>query len=79
MQVCRCRLLLLAVALRDEQQDFVLSQRCLDGRQGCRAPDEKRDHYIRENDNIPKRQNRNPVRRRDGLVIALKDWQGLSG
>jgi hypothetical protein len=78
MQVSRRGLLLLAVALRDEQDDLVLGERCLDGGKGCRTPNEQGDDYIGENDNIPQRQDRNPVRRRDALVVPLKSLrQGL--
>jgi hypothetical protein len=78
MEVSGCRLLLFAVALRDQQNDFVFRQRGLDGRERRRAPNQKGDDYIGENDDIPQRQDRYPVRRRDGLVIPLKDLrQGL--
>jgi hypothetical protein len=71
-------LLLLAVTLCDEQDDLVLGQRCLDGSKRRGAPNEERNDYIGENDNIPQRQDRNPVRRRDALVVPLKSLrQGL--
>jgi hypothetical protein len=71
--------LLFPVALGDEEDNLVLRERGLDGRQGCGPADQQRDYYVGENDNIPKRKDRNAVRRRDGLVVALKglgqdDW-----
>jgi len=73
VQVCRRGLLLLSIALRDEEDGLVFRERCLDGGEGCRAPDQQRDYYIGENDNIPKRKDRDPVRRRDALVVPLKN------
>jgi hypothetical protein len=67
------RLLLFAVALRDQQNNLVFCQRRLDSRERSRASDEKGDDYIGENDDIPQRQDRNPVRRGDRLVIPLKN------
>jgi hypothetical protein len=72
VQVRRRRLLFLAVALGDKQQDLVFRQRCFDSGQRSWSPYEQGDNYIGENDNIPKRQDRNPVRRRDAFVIALE-------
>jgi hypothetical protein len=78
MQVSGRGLLLLAVPLSDEQDDLVLGEGCLDGSKRRGAPDEERNDYIGENDNIPQRQDRNPVRRRDALVVPLKSLrQGL--
>ena len=74
VQVGRGRLLLLSVALRDQENDLVFRERGLDGGEGCRPTDQQRDYYIGENDNIPKRKDRNPVRRRDALVVPLKNW-----
>jgi hypothetical protein len=68
-------LLLFTVALGDEQDDLVFRERGFDGRERSRSPNEQRDYYIGENDNIPKRKDRNAVRRRDALVIPLKDWR----
>jgi hypothetical protein len=80
MQVSRRGLLLLAVPLSDEQDDLVLGERCLNGGKRCRTPNEQGNYYIGENDDIPQRQDRNPVRRGDALVIPLKDLrQGLFG
>ena len=73
MQIRSGRLLLLAVALGDEQNELVLGERCLNGGQRRRAANEERDYYIGENDNITERKDRNPIRRRDGLTVALKD------
>ena len=54
----------------------LLRERGFDCGERCGPADEKRDYYIGENDNIPKRKDRNTVRRRDGLVVALKSlWQ----
>jgi hypothetical protein len=72
MEIGRGRLLLLTVALCDQQQDLVFRQRGFDCREGSWSPHQKWDNYIGENDNIPKRQDRNPVRRRDALIIALE-------
>jgi hypothetical protein len=70
------RLLLLSVALSDQQNDLVFREGSLDCCERRRATYEERDDYIGENDNIPKRKDRNPVRRRDALVVALKSlWQ----
>ena len=72
MEISGCRLLLLAVPLRNEQKNLILCQRGFDCRQRRGPPDEERNDYVRKNDNIPKRQNRDPVRRRDGFIVALK-------
>jgi hypothetical protein len=73
-------LLLLAIALRDEENDLVFREGGFDGGKRCRPSDQERDYYVGENDNIPKREDRNAVRRRDGLIVPLKslrqgwDW-----
>src|ERR1700737_1138986 len=72
VQIGSGRLLLLSVTLRHEQNDLVLGESSLDGRQRCWTSHQERDHYIGKNDNIPKRKDRDPVRRRDALVVALK-------
>jgi hypothetical protein len=72
MQIGSGRLLLLSVALGDEQDDLVFRERGLDRRKRRGAANQKRNDYIGENDNIPKRKDRNPVRRRDAFIVALK-------
>jgi hypothetical protein len=64
--------LFLSVALGDQQDDLVIRHRRFDCGQRRRSPHEERNYYIGENDNIPKRKDRDAVRRRDGLVVALK-------
>jgi hypothetical protein len=73
MEVSRRGLLLFAVALRDQQNDLVFRERGLDCGKRSWSPNEKRNDYIGENDDIPQRQNRNPVRRGDALVIPLEN------
>ena len=73
MQISRRGLLFLAVALGDEQDDLVLREGGLDRGERGRTSNEEGNDYVGENDNIPQRQDRNPVRRRDALVIPLKD------
>ena len=72
VQVGSGGLLLLAVALRHQENDLVLGKGRLDGGKRGRPPDEERDYYVGKNDNIPKREDRNPVRRRDGLIVPLE-------
>src|SRR6267378_8166773 len=72
VQVSGGGLLLLSVPLRDEQNDLVLGESCLDCGQRRGTSHQERDDYIGKNDNIPQRKDRNPVRRRDALVVALK-------
>ena len=72
MEIGRGGFLFLTVALGDEQDDFVFRDRGFDGRERSRSSDEQRDYYIGENDNIPKRKDRNAVRRRDAFVVAFK-------
>jgi hypothetical protein len=72
VQVSGGRLLFLSVSLRDEQNDLVLGESSLDGGQRRGTSHQERDDYIGKNDNIPKRKDRNTVRRRDALVVALK-------
>ena len=73
MKIGRRRLLLFTVTLSDEQDDLVFRQCRLDGSERGGAPDEQRDDYIGENDDIPKRQDRNSIRCRDGFIVALED------
>ncbi len=76
VQVSRGGLLLFAVALGDQQDDLVLRQRGFDGGKRRRTANEEGNDYIGENDDIPQRQDRYPVRRRDALVVPLKSlWQ----
>jgi hypothetical protein len=79
VQIGGCRLLLFTVSLRNEQDDLVLGQRGFDRCERCGPPDEERDDYIGENDNIPKRKDRDPVRRRDALVVALESLRQALG
>jgi hypothetical protein len=72
VEIRRRRFLLLAVALGNEQDDLVFSESCLDGGEGRRPPHEERNYHIGEYDDIPKREDRNAVRRRDRLIIPLK-------
>ena len=72
MEVSGGWLLLFPVTLSDEQNDLVFGERRLDRGELRRSPHEKWDYYIGENDDIPKRQDRNAVRRRDALVVSLK-------
>jgi hypothetical protein len=74
VQVSRCGFLFLSVALGDQQNELVFRERGFDGRERSRPSNEQRDDYIGENDNIPKRKDRDPVRRRDALVVAYKSW-----
>jgi hypothetical protein len=79
VQIRGGRLLLLPIALGDQQDDLIFRERRLNRCQRCGAPYQKGNDYIGENDNIPKRKDRNPVRRRDALVVALKGlWQGAT-
>jgi hypothetical protein len=73
MKVSGGGFLLFAVALRNQQNQLVFRQRCLDRSQGCRPSNEQRNYYIRENDDITERQDRDPVRSRDGLIVTLED------
>jgi hypothetical protein len=68
---CR-RLLLLPIPLGDKQDDLVFGERCFDCCERRWPPNEQWNDYIGENDNIPKRKDRNAVRRRDALVVALE-------
>src|SRR5437868_12116693 len=72
MQIRGGGLPLFPVALRDEEDDLVFGEPGFDRRERCRTPDQKGDDYIGKNDDIPKRQDRNPVRRRDGFIVALE-------
>jgi hypothetical protein len=72
MQIGRRRLLLFSVTLGDKQDDLVFRQSGFDRRERRGTPHQQRNDYIGENDNIPKGKDRNPVRRRDALVVALK-------
>jgi hypothetical protein len=72
MQIGRRRLLLFSVTLGDKQDDLVFRQSGFDRRKRRGAPHQERNDDIGENDNIPKWKDRNPVRRRDALVVALK-------
>jgi hypothetical protein len=72
VQVSGRWLLLLSIALGDEKDDLVLRHRRFDCGQRRRSPHEEGNYYIGENDDIPKRQDRDAVRRRDAFVVALK-------
>jgi hypothetical protein len=72
VQIGRRGFLLFSVALCDEQENLVLCQRRLDRGQRCRPADEQRNDYIGKDDDVTKRQDRNPVRRRNGLVVPLE-------
>jgi hypothetical protein len=76
MQIGSRGFLLLTVSLGNEQNDLVFGECGFDCRERGGPPNQERNDYIWENDNIPKRQDRNPVRRRDALVVSLKNlWQ----
>src|SRR5438105_11320253 len=86
MEICGRGLLLLTVTLRDEQNDLVFRQGCIDGSEESGPSNEEGDDYIRKNDNIPKRQDRNPVRGRNTFIVALENlghaeairWRGVT-
>ena len=78
MDVCRSRIFLGGIFLRDEENQTIARKRLFDRADRNVAPDKQRQHHVRVNDNVANRQKRQDIRNLDlrsplsGLSLSIQ-------